>query len=554
MNIENELHYLTKRYWKQGSKVEDYIDELLPKEVEYLKNQKKINVKHAEVLVQLVGYSWEPLLLSVCAYQPEIIVPVLNECYGEQEGKAHGDKFKENIEKLKKKKLIDNDPKICQYPTLDHKIEFETVEETPEEVFKFLKKRVLPLINEGKKVVVDITGAKKSMVSGAYLFSSYAKTMVSYVNYKKYNQEFGKPYGYTCKIDQLENPFELFKLREWDRVQYLYEHYAFRSAIELIKDIKTSTKSYFENDELDSITILEKWLEFYRLWDDGDYGSSLTKLKDIGSETILFPTAVEKLGSELWKKVTNYREIKSNFIEMEGLNGINKSIYIKDEEILVYAYDELEKIKRLINYNEDFRSALLRAAGLNEVLLKARVVRLWVNNQIFIDINGSIFNNRGILNNHDNYLMKEIDKELLGYSGASYLMRFLQEGESPYIGLGKIKINQSESNKRQQRLESPDQFDIKLYLSQNAPHLNKFWQNIKSKEMNLKGVFILRNKAIHFCLSIPENLAKGAASIAEENLKDFQKEWTTFPLSDGIYKAMNWNELCKVCKITFLPK
>ena len=542
-----ELHYRTEIYWKNGSHVDDYIEGLLPDEFKYLKSKKRINVEPAEVLVQLIGYSWEPLLLSVCAYQPDIIIPVLNECYGEQEGKARGYEFKENIKKLKNKNLVDNEPEI--FPK-----SYESVEETPEKVFAFLKKYVLPFVNKGKKVVVDITGAKKSMVSGAYLFSSYAKTMVSYVNYEKYNPDIGKPYGYTCKLDKLENPFELFKLREWDRVRYLYEHYAFRSAIELTKEIKNSTESYFNNDELESITVLEKWMEFYRLWDEGDYGGSLTKFKEIGSETILCPTAVKKLGRELWKNRTDLKGLKLNFKEIESLEDINRSIYLKNEEILIYAHDELEKIKRLIKYNEDFRSALLRAAGLNEILLKARIVRLYVNNKMTIEKDDIIFNNRNSLNKYNSVLLKEIDAELLiKYSGSTHVINVLI-GKPGYIGLRKIKINHSETDTPQQELALQDHFGIKLRLSENTPHLNKFWQNAESKEMNLRGVFDLRNKTVHFCMSISEILAKEAASIAEENLKDFQEEWTTYTLSDGIYKAMNWNELCKVCKITFLPK
>lgn len=531
MNGEEGLRNLTERYWFEKWGVEKYIQKLLPEELNYLKEHEGITTKPTEILVQLVGFSWEPLLISVCAYRPEKVILILNEWYNRQEGKARGVKFQEIIAKLKEQNLIDNTPEIFPHP-------WETVKDRPEDVFKFLKKHVLPFVNEGTRVVVDITGAKKSMGSGAYLFSSYTNASVTYIDYGEYNEEYGKPYGYTCKPDELENPMELFKLREWDRVRQRYEHYAFWAAKELIEEIKKAAGGFFEPEELKSIEPFMKCMEFYGLWDDGDYKRAWDELQ-YQRKGITCPTAVEKLG-KIWP---DKNDLKKGVRSIEGLEDTEDSIYLKDTEIFVYAYDELEKIKRLIKHGEDYRSALLRAAGLNDFLLKARVIKLWVNNQFVIEEKDTISeskNREDMKQNSD--LLKELDKRLLEFAGASHLIKSLR-----------WKPSKPDYCIRIQGLEGLG--EIKLHRLESAPLLNEFWKKVEFTKMSLPDdVFNLRNKAIHFCLSIPKEMAEVAVKMAEKNLEDFQSEWVNVTLTNGIYKAMSWNNLCVVCDIKFLPR
>lgn len=550
MSPEEELEYQTVKYWKSNPNAEKYIEGLLHQEVNYLKGKGKITEKlyETEILVQLVGYSWEPLLISICAHKPDVVVPILNKKYIEDgDGEVWGDKYKENICKLKEQDLIDNIDGIPQIiPS-----QWVTVGDQPKDVFRFLKTHVLPFVNEGKKVVVDITGAKKSMASGAYLFSSYTNAPVVYLNYDKYSKNHG-PYGYTCKLDKLENPLKIFKLHEWSRVRQLYENYAFRSANTLVMEIRSGTVPFLEDKELKSIDALVEWLEFYRLWDEGDYKGGLTKWNDLCGVTKCMisdahcPSAVWKLG-EIWPDKKNYNDLKSDLKRIEGLADIEESLYLKDEEILAYACDELEKIKRLVKHNEDYRSALLRAAGLNETLLKARVVRSWIQNKFVVEVRGEQITREDIRNhNKYNLNLHKIDKKL-NKMGAYNSLKMLQwkTGENAYA-ITLFELNKSE--------EHSDM--VGAHRSDKAPLLNEFWKDLKRPEEFYLPyhVFKCRNKAIHFCLSISKELAEVAVNMAEENSKDFQKHWMDDTLTNGKYETMGWNELCDVCGINFLPK
>ena len=78
------LRDLTERYFiksacKPDEYVHEYISKLLPREIDYFKSKNIFSeVIKTDILVQLVGFSWEPLFISLCAYQPETLVLVLN--------------------------------------------------------------------------------------------------------------------------------------------------------------------------------------------------------------------------------------------------------------------------------------------------------------------------------------------------------------------------------------------------------------------------------------------------------------------------------------------
>ena len=535
----NKLKGLTHQYWDERWNIKEYIKKLLPEEINYLRKSNRIETSDVEILVQLLGFSWEPLLISVCAYKPQKLILILNESYNDQEGEARGDEFKEYINKLKEQNLINTTPDILPNP-------LETVDDTPESVFKFLKKHTLPSINEGKKIVIDITGAKKSMVSGAYLFASYTNCPVSYLDYDKYSEKYGRPYGYTCKINELKNPMELFKLREWSRVEELYDKYAFGSAIEAINEIREGSKVFIESNETRAIELLIKCLEFYETWDRGDYREALKQYNDLKNRTclahppnnqinILCPTAVKELG-ELWYERNN---LTKSINSLEGLQDITQSIYPKSDKIIIYARDELEKIKRLVKYKEDYRSALLRAAGLSDFLLKARVIKLWLEDKLVIEMDNESFTRKTLEIKED--LRIKIDKKLLEFAGAVYIIKALrwQPSKNDYV----------------MNLYGLDE-DATAHRSEDSPTLGKFWRGINTNNLNLPDdIFILRNKAIHFCLSIPKEIAEVAVKFAEKNLEEFIKNWDEKNvINNEIYEAMNWYDLCDVCRIKFLPK
>jgi hypothetical protein len=125
-----------------------------------------------------------------------------------------------------RKRLLDQPP---EFPGKGGKQGYP-VADSPEAVFQTL----VDVLHDETDVVIDVTGGKKSMVSGAYLYAAYAGARISYVDFEEYDPKYRRPYGYSCKIGELANPYQEFALREWERVRNLYERYQFREAREIV--------------------------------------------------------------------------------------------------------------------------------------------------------------------------------------------------------------------------------------------------------------------------------------------------------------------------------
>ena len=538
------LKKATERYWqeKPSQKIdcnyikESYIKNLLPKEIEFIKRNTSIDNNLTsfpiDVLVLSVGNSWEPLLISTCLLNPKMIIPILNKNYGRDEGNSIGLQLEDLFKTLYSENLIIHN---ITYPTKENDL-FQTIEPKPEEVFNFLKDNLLGFINDGKRVIIDITGGKKTMASGAYLFSSYTNVAVSYLDYQEYSDENLKPYGYSCHLRILKNPMKLFKLQEWDKVKNLYEKNLFDSASKLVKEIYENTQDYLK-DEKEQIMNLISWLNFYNLWDNGHYNSAknaFEKLNGVSKE--LCPIAVEKLGNENWPEGEN---ILQKVKELEGEQDIESSFYFQNEQFLIYAQDELFKIERIFKYNEDYRSTLLRAIALTELLLKARLIYLWKENKF-------IFRSDDEEKTRDQFTARiktKIDKGILTKSKSIPIVNSLQYYNTRDRWLT-INLNGEK---------------FIGYRSQATKELTPFWEkeNKKPNKNYFRQLIDIRNKAIHFCLMIPKKFAEDAIEITKRNFEDFINNfWEKHQpelFVEQSYNAISWEKLCKICGITFLP-
>jgi hypothetical protein len=210
--------------------------------------------------------------------------------------------------------------------------------------------------------VIDITGGKKSMVAGTFLYAAYAGIPISYVDFDKYHPEKRRPYGYSCRIGEITDPYQNFALREWERVRDLYTDYKFREARKTLKAMWSNVKVYFPDDASASVETLLTVVDCYEAWDAGDYNQAYVEAQKVPSFTP--PDAVEMWGEN------------SEWVETSGMEFIPAPRFYEDtNRFRAYVCDELARIRRLINCKEDYLSAFLRAGGLNEVVMVARLVK-----------------------------------------------------------------------------------------------------------------------------------------------------------------------------------
>ena len=541
---ETELEQLTVQHWDSTSTdLQWYIQNLLPKEVLFSGQQQD----PCDVLVLLIGFSPDPLLQSVWKYQPQRTVLLLNQRYGSDWGSQRAARYGEWIESMVKQGLCSsealpdedrNDIAVCEK------------EASPDWVFCEMRDRLLNDQKAGKRIVVDITGAKKNMAAGAFLFAAHAGVEISYVDFDKYDEHKRRPKGYTCRIALQPNPYSILGLRDWERVRQLFDQFAFRNAAteigRLEQEMRTGLASkagagkYFTESQCDAVTCLHDVLNMLECWDNGDFTAAWKHWTEptngrpalqSRTERLALPQAVEILGATDWPSVQT-DNAKSLFDQHRALKrGVNKpeeSIFNEPEKLLIYAYDELDKIDRLIRFNNDYRSAFLRSAGLDELLLKARVAILW-------------FKPSALLPTWPN--MRERFNGIADHSSADKLRDFL---------LG-TRTNDLPVQYWDSTLGKKANFELKRSYSSVAEQLVDYWKGLTLDHETLVD---LRGEAIHTHLSIPRPIAEDAYRIACCALNDFVLKWAPLlgkPWSPYQKWDMTWEQLCEHCHIDFLP-
>jgi hypothetical protein len=366
---------------------------------------------------------------------------------------------------------------------------------------------------------VDITGAKKSMVVGAFLYAAHSGLPITYVDFDRYSSEWGKPYGYTCKIGQLADPYEVFGLRNWERVRQLYDRHNFRDAIGLIEGIpdqqeigilevmsrnlegnQERSKLYDTGDQ-EKVGQLLDVLRMYEAWDSGDFQGALQLVHGLPEQVA--PSVVTTLGNS-WPLVTDAENVHWPI-----------EIYIDAEKLTIYAYDELKRIERLIQYRQDFRSAFLRAGGLSEVLMTARIVAFIQDSSVknaFLDALSQ-----------RTPTAEKMFKSLLQPVGASIALNDLGLRNAPKtsVTIGNRMID----------------------WWQHTQHFADAtgWQTFLDR----------RNVLTHRYVAVSEALAQDALRFTTANLEDFTGK--SLESLEVTAHAAEWKELSRLLELDFLP-
>ena len=189
--LQDRTDKFWRKTWSKHSglsieRYEYYIAELLPDELAFATEKPgHLPDKPAGLLVVMLGFSMEPLLQSIAVYKPAQLLVVYNRRYtGGGGANTTGPELYADFKRLlatlaAQPKLGVPLPKLLN-DTLDRC--WKGGCESPVEVFRLLRHCIIPRLRDGSlrrdAVVVDITGAKKSMISGAYLFAAFAGVRV----------------------------------------------------------------------------------------------------------------------------------------------------------------------------------------------------------------------------------------------------------------------------------------------------------------------------------------------------------------------------------------
>lgn len=583
----------TEEFWKYEYGYDCYVDELLGRELQAARENDPERLRGlaepVHALAVTVGESFEPLLQTVCVLRPKRLILILNQKYADgRPGIDHGRALCDLMRRLDTTRDLPDDLRpsltdqafdIIELPqssrdrwrraTNQHFDLIEIAQDTPTEVF-----RALMLAFRAAEAqpptqytnAVDITGAKKSMVAGAFLYAAHSQLPITYVDFDKYSPNFHRPYGYTCRIGKVADPYEGFQLRDWERAKQLYARYSFRDARELVLAIQQTMGHglsgenaghvLYTQDELERVTRLAEVLEMYGAWENGDYRGA-KRICDAFSPSLpadVVPGAILVLGDS-WPDTTGISDAEAaaralldqHLVLKRGAGRPAGSIFGQPVELLTYVRDELAKIERLITKNEDFRSAYLRAAGLHEFLLKARLAVCWLKGELEVkpkDAAGW----QSIATWGSDEQQKAFES-MLEESSEWKLRRVLKSTSPKEYNVSGGNIRRSASAPTLDAYSAGQPLDLDTVLHSYASGTQQ------------TPVFVkLRGEAIHTHLYIPCPVAKAALHLARLAVKEFEDNWLKRFYPDTFQKdriqrveCPRWSELCKALELDFLP-
>lgn len=392
-----QLPRWTTIYWSQGESTrwDFYLGPLasfvrhppvplLQLEMEYAKaagRLPRLNPASPLTLALLVGDSFEPLLQSIWAYRPQRLLPLVSVFYGDRQpsSSAHvpGSKKWAELATLitRLADLIGHSPEIIDQP-LDPS---DFVQDTPISTFNYLRQHLTDdLAQPNRQVVVDITGAKKPMIAGAFLFAAYTGATISYVDFDHYDANQGRPYGYSCRIGPISNPLAYWQLLSLEGVARLYRQHDFAGALAVLPAAATLPVEWQA-----TVQNLQYFLTMAWHWENGDLRQAKTYRDALPDDLASFaPLAVTELAG-YWPDYGSTR----------SLQAWSKDFLLAPVALRLYSREELARCRRLAGQDRasqsrhDYRSAFARAYALHETLLKARFLTAFGHGDFEVTLN-----------------------------------------------------------------------------------------------------------------------------------------------------------------------
>lgn len=223
----------------------------------FLSKQENRVKQEYDALILTVGMSPEPLILSIRATKPKRV----------------GLLYTEQTEKYLPR--IQTETNL----TLDQLDKREIDGSDTIEMYKAIME-LYTSWKKTEKIAVDITGGKKSMVSGAAMAGAVLGADIYYIDTDNYRQDLGKPEPGTERLNLLKNPYSVFGDLEVEKAKSLYKVHDYTSAKRIFQYLNKVSdpiqeKVYGAYDYLCTA---------YEDWDNLDTGKAcfvLDKLLDI---------------------------------------------------------------------------------------------------------------------------------------------------------------------------------------------------------------------------------------------------------------------------------
>lgn len=297
-DLENELKTRGLRWqnWSrttedERNKAEDYyINEVMPLLIELfiVRERPKVQKKYQGMFLSL-GTSFEPLVLSISALQPEKVCFLYTE-----------------------KSRIFLDPIIHFTGLVPSRYEIRKVDkDNPLQIYKAIKE-VYQEWGQPQNIALDFTGGTKSMSGGSAMAGGLIGADMVYIASSNYITNLRRPFPGSEHLEFIPNPYQVFGDLEEEKAFGLYAQFDYTGAYQIFKSLEKQVP------DPRRYTVLSLLCRAYEAWDNLD-----------------IPTSRQNM-SALVEKVQQYSSEDRNFIlagkltflerQLEALNCLEKSI------------------------------------------------------------------------------------------------------------------------------------------------------------------------------------------------------------------------------------
>lgn len=241
---------------------------------------------HYDALISIVGLTPEPLIHTICALSPTAVYPVVT-----KEVLSHYTKKYDNLD-LKKyfQSWINNTSITVQDPgrVISSDDSLDTFRKV-KEIVEGIRER-----QEFVKIAIDVTGGKKSSVVSAFFMAAIEKDIdIFYVDFEKYDTNINKPLCGTEFLNKLDNPYDIYNIREESIMQELWKRQDFDAVYNLlltILDKFTEHKAFYFNlkNYRNRLIQIQAAANCYRAWSKFNYSLAYENAKSDQTSCVFF--------------------------------------------------------------------------------------------------------------------------------------------------------------------------------------------------------------------------------------------------------------------------
>lgn len=366
----------------------------------------EIEFQKDTTLIFLLGHSTEPLYLSVGVHLPGKIYLVVSDTLMRDHNFSRST-IERRIRALYRAFLrdgFDPDEEVeIKFEVFTESIPGESVEtssgDAGMDVFCKLRDLMVTIENDSsEKIILDITGSKKNMVTGAFLFGVYnrfgedKKRILHYVDHMVYDFALGRPQFGTCYSSEVKNIYTTFKLSERKKLKEYFDREDFLRARDLAGEINKALSGVSQyRDEAEFYGKLYSLCEAYYLWRNCFYEKAYKVLIDNNLDHFI-QKPIEEIADSALKYASGTR---GEWGEDDDIRLLKKKKVLLTYFADVIAYNErmLEEGRDGKVKTENPRENFLKVYSIFEMMLEFHIYCLIEKGKLYFNYNRGGANN-----------------------------------------------------------------------------------------------------------------------------------------------------------------